>query len=179
MVIISVFIIIVFSNESKLILKSMLKELVLNIFFLLSPGLSYVLRSRDHKENGLTIKELNQKLHDSQVKLLMRKLRPKRDAMDNLIYEVVADAEKDEIETDYDKSNNKAESVRHRLNERIEHVDLVLTHLKDIRKHFDSVHKMAKTLVESDATADFVKKFAIDQLNDSVNNVEKCEQCWS
>jgi len=140
---------------------------------------SYVLKRGDN-ENGLSdLKNINTKLHESQLMLMVKKLRPKRDAMDNLIYEVVADAEKDEIESDYDKSNNKAESVRHRLSERIEHIDLVLSHLKDIKKHFDSVHKMAKTLVESDATADFVKKFAIDQLNDSVNNVEKCEQCWS
>ena len=134
----------------------------------------------DREDHGLSdLKNINTKLHESQLMLLVKKLRPKRDAMDNLIYEVVADAEKDEIESDYDKSNNKAENVRHRLNERIEHIDLVLSHLKDIKKHFDSVHKMAKTLVESDATADFVKKFAIDQLNDSVNNVEKCEQCWT
>ena len=148
-------------------------------FFVNPLGFAYVVKRGD-KENELSdLKQINTKLHESQLMLLVKKLRPKRDAMDNLIYEVVADAEKDEIESDYDKSNNKAESVRHRLNERIEHIDLVLTHLKDIKKHFDSVHKMAKTLVESDATADFVKKFAIDQLNDSVNNVEKCDQCWS
>ncbi|CAG2168390.1 unnamed protein product [Oppiella nova] len=140
----------------------------------------YVLRTGDDRENRIiNLKDINTKLHETQVMLMMKKLRPKRDAMDNLIYEVVADAEKDELESDYDKSNFKAESIRHRLNERIEHIDLVLTHLKDIKKHFDSVHKMAKTLVESDATADFVKKFAIDQLNDSVQNVEKCDQCWS
>jgi ferritin len=99
--------------------------------------------------------------------------------MDNLIYEVVADTEKDAIETDYDNSNVKAESVNHRLNERIEHINLVLTHLKDIKRHFENVHKMAKSLVESDATADFVKKFAIEQLNDSVDKVEKCDSCWT
>ena len=148
---------------------------------IISIGFGYVLRrSGDNKDNQLMdLKEINTRLHETQMMLMLKRLRPKRDAMDNLIYEVMADTENDELETDYDKSNFKAESVRHRLNDRIEHIDMVLTHLKDIRKHFDSVHKMTKTLVESDATADFVKKFAIDQLNHSVNNVEKCQQCWT
>ncbi|XP_054158139.1 uncharacterized protein LOC128956425 [Oppia nitens] len=163
-----------------------MNALIASVFFITfftTDCFGYVLRrSGDNNHDNhqlIDLKEMNTKLHETQVMLLMKRLRPKRDAMDNLIYEVMADTEKDELETDYDKSNDKAESVRHRLNERIEHVDLVLTHLKDIKKHFDSVHKMTKTLVESDATADFVKKFAIDQLNDSVNNVEKCQQCWT
>jgi len=131
-------------------------------------------------DNRITeLRDINRKLYESQLIKFISKQRSKRDAMDNLIYELVDDTEKDAIESDYDKSNTKAESVRHRLNERIEQVDLVLTHLKDIRKHFENVHKMAKTLVESEVTADFVKKFAIEQLNDSVNKVEKCDSCWS
>jgi hypothetical protein len=138
-----------------------------------------VLNRRESDNEISELKAINKKLYESQLIKFVKKQRTKRDAMDNLIYEVVADTEKDAIETDYDNSNVKAESVNHRLNERIEHINLVLTHLKDIKRHFESVHKMAKTLVESDATADFVKKFAIEQLNDSVDKVEKCDSCWS
>jgi hypothetical protein len=141
--------------------------------------LAYVLKGAKTDNRITELRDINRKLYESQLIKFISKQRSKRDAMDNLIYELVDETEKDAIELDYDKSNIKAESVRHRLDERIEQVDLVLTHLKDIRKHFESVHKMAKTLVESEVTADFVKKFAIEQLNDSVNKVEKCDSCWS
>ncbi|CAG2175989.1 unnamed protein product, partial [Oppiella nova] len=61
-------------------------------------GFGYVLRTGDDRENRIiNLKDINTKLHETQVMLMMKKLRPKRDAMDNLIYEVVADAEKDEL----------------------------------------------------------------------------------
>lgn len=120
--------------------------------------------------------EIRHKLYN--MRAIKSDMRAKRDAVDNLIYEVVADGERDAIERDYDKSRTKADFVNHKLNERIERVNQVLIHLKDISKHFDKVHKMADSLVDSDATANFVKKFAIEQLNDSVNKIENCESCW-
>jgi len=138
---------------------------------------SFVIHTRPSGNTVDELKHINNRLHQYSINSHIKQ-RPKRDALDRLLYEVVADTEKDSIEVAYDKSNIRAEEVAHRLNERIEHVNLVLTHLEDIAKHFKSVHSMANSLVESDATANFVKKFAIEQLNDSVNKIEKCDSCW-
>lgn len=95
--------------------------------------------------------------------------------LDYLINEVLYD---NKIGNAYEKLNDKAEDIRFRLNDKINRLEFTLTHLKDIAKHFEVIHDLSKQLVESKATAGFVKNFAIQQLKQSVDKMNRCDVCW-
>ncbi|KAJ6222228.1 hypothetical protein RDWZM_000773 [Blomia tropicalis] len=93
--------------------------------------------------------------------------------LDRLIREISEDGKREMEANQVDNSFQAAEAIKAKLDFEINRTRLILMRLRSLQRNVADAHSLAKKLVESDVASKYVKEYAINNLDKSVEKVKK------